>query len=125
MSEDTKPQPESTIIRVVSVKVSRRVDLGYVPYIVYLKQLNGRPAPFGTRDQSNTEFDVFMSAEVGAGVLPEDVLYDLATRANEMVDQVVKEAYPKAFTLAAENDIPEDVFVVGSTKVVAAPAGEF
>ena len=102
----------------VSVKLTRRVDLGFAPYIAYLKKLgkNGNPK-FGTRDMSQAEMDFFMSATIPVDKLPEEVLYDLTRRANALADQVLREEFPRAFNIAAEVGVADDMFVVSSTNV--------
>lgn len=114
-----------TTLKTISVKLSRQVDLGYVPYIEYIKSLNGKPAPFGTRDNSRAEFDVFASAEVGTNDTVESVVRMLTTEVRRVSDQVMREAYPKAFVKAAELEVPEEQFTISKTTVERAAAGEF
>ena len=121
MSNDTpnvvETAPVATHIKTVSVKYSRRVDLGYLPYRAYLKSLNGKPAPYGSRDHSEAEFDVFMSAEVGTEVEPEQVLADLKNEVKVMVDNFLKEAFSGTFTQAKQQEVPEEAFSVSRTTV--------
>ena len=123
MSNDTpsnvlvEEMPVETHIKTVSVKYSRRVDLGYLPYRAYLKSLNGKPAPYGSRDHSEAEFDVFMSAEVGTDVEPEQVLADLRDEVKAMVDNFLKEAFSGTFTQARQQDVPEEAFSVSKATV--------
>lgn len=113
---DTTPVAETTI-RTISIKVSRRVDLGYVPFIEYLKRLGNKQAPFGTRDQSNVEFDVFISADMGTNDVVEEVVRSLASRAHNEVSRVMAQLHPEVFGIAVQQDVTEDAFVVGKTIV--------
>ena len=115
MAEETTSR--ETTLKTVSVKVSRQVDLGFVPYIKYIKQLGNKPIPFGTRDQSRTEFDVFLSAEVGTGDTAERVIAELAKTGHEMTDRILREQYPEAFREAVRAEVLEEAFVISRTTV--------
>jgi hypothetical protein len=118
VSEPVEVTPAEVQVTSVSVKLTRRVDLGFAPYIAYLRKLgkNGNPK-FGTRDMSQAEVDLFLNATIPAGMLPEDAMYDLLKRANALADQILEEEFPRAFNAATENNIAEDMFVVKSTSV--------
>lgn len=106
-------------VTTVSVKFSRRVDLGYKPYIEYLKALGNRPVPFGTRDNSNMETDLYISAEVDEGESAELVGAELLVRARGMIDQNM------GYILGtAEAPTSEENFVIEKTEVVRVQ-GEF
>ena len=54
--------PEAPLITKVSVRLTRKIDLGYEPYMEYLQSLGNRAPAFGTRDQSNTELSAYVEA---------------------------------------------------------------
>jgi hypothetical protein len=124
-TEATTPEPRPTTLKTVSVKVSRQVDLGFVPYIKYIKQLGSKPIPFGSRDQSRTEFDVFLSAEVGTNDAAEAVIADLAKIGHEMTDKILREQYPEAFREAVKMELPEEAFIISKTTVERQLAEDF
>jgi hypothetical protein len=109
--------PENTTIKTVSVKVSRQVDLGYVPYIKYLYKLNGKQPPFGTRDQSRAEIDLFVSAEVGQNDTVENVITMLSGKAHEMSERILRENYADALLEARQAEVPEEAVVIGRTTI--------
>jgi hypothetical protein len=109
--------PENTTIKTVSVKVSRQVDLGYVPYIKYLYKLNGKQPPFGTRDQSRAEIDLFISAEVGQNDTVENVIQTLSAKAHEMSDQILRDNYADAFLEARQAQVPEEAVTISKTTI--------
>jgi hypothetical protein len=109
--------PENTTIKTVSVKVSRQVDLGYVPYIKYLYKLNGKQPPFGTRDQSRAEIDLFVSAEVGKNDTVENVITMLSGKAHEMSERILRENYADALLEARQADVPEEAVVISRTTI--------
>jgi hypothetical protein len=127
MSDETTiiVRPTETTLKTVSVKVSRQVDLGFVPYIKYVKSLNGKPIPFGSRDQSRTEFDVFLSAEVGSEDTAEHVIAELSRLGHEMTDRILREQYPEAFKEAVRMEVPEEAFTIRSTQVERVVVGDF
>ena len=116
-TETTTPEVRETTLKTISVKVSRQVDLGFVPYIKYIKQLGNKPIPFGSRDQSRTEFDVFLSAEVGTNDTAEAVIARLSKIGHEMTDQILREQYAGAFREAVKAEVPEEAFVISKTTV--------
>ena len=117
MAGEANNEVKPTTLKTVSVKVSRQVDLGFVPYIKYIRQLGSKPIPFGSRDQSRTEFDVFLSAEVGTGDTAEAVIADLSRIGHEMTDRILREQYPEAFREAVKMEVPEEAFVISKTTV--------
>ena len=125
MAEEATPEIKPTTLKTVSVKVSRQVDLGFVPYIKYIKQLGSKPIPFGSRDQSRTEFDVFLSAEVGTNDTAEAVIADLAHVGHEMANRILREQYPEAFREAVKAEVPEEAFVISRTTVERAAVEDF
>jgi hypothetical protein len=127
MSEETvvTETPTETRIKTVSVKISRQVDLGYVPYVRYLKELGNKPVPFGSRDQSRTEFDVFVSAEVGSEDTLENVIAMLASKAREFSNKFLRENFPSAFAEAAKMAVPEEAFVISQTTVERSKQGDW
>jgi hypothetical protein len=124
-TEVTTTEARPTAIRTVSVKVSRQVDLGFVPYIKYIKALNGKQIPFGTRDQSRAEVDIFVSAEVGTGDSLEEVILMLSDKAHDLSDQILRENYPDAFREAVQQEVPEEAFTIQKTIVARAMTEEF
>ena len=117
--------PEQTTIKTVSVKLSRQVDLGFVPYVAYLKKLNGKQPPFGTRDQSRAEFDLFVSAEVGANDTVDNVAIMLSQKAHELADRILRENYAQAFAEAREAEVPEEAFTISKTIVEQAVGADY
>ena len=117
--------PENTTIKTVSVKVSRQVDLGYVPYIKYLYKLNGKQPPFGTRDQSRAEIDLFVSAEVGQSDTPENVITALSAMAHEMSNRILRENYGDALLEAQAASVPEEAVVISKTTIETTVKDEF
>ncbi len=80
---------KETKVTVVSVKLSRKYDLGFAPYMAYMKSLNGRAPAFGTRDNSNMELDVYLSAELGTEDTVDEVGAVLVDRARGILDNGV------------------------------------
>jgi hypothetical protein len=109
--------PENTTIKTVSIKVSRQVDLGYVPYIKYLYKLNGKQPPFGTRDQSRAKIDLFVSAEVGQHDTVENVITMLSAKAHEMSERILRENYADALLEARQAEVPEEAVVISRTTI--------
>lgn len=101
---------ENTIITNVSVKFSRRLDLGYPPYIKYLRELNGRPVPFGTRDNSNLEMDIYISASIGANDSADVVAQELIVKARQLLDANLG-------LQVSDVGVDPDAFVVDKTEI--------
>lgn len=124
MSEETKTI-EPTRIKTVSVKISRQVDLGYVPYIQYLKKLGSKQPPFGTRDQSRVEYDIFLSAEIGTEADVNEVALDLGTKGKALIDELIANAHGAVAKEAKEENVPEEAFTISRTVVTREAVGDF
>jgi hypothetical protein len=112
----------------VSIKLTKRLDTGFIPYMRYLKTLNGKQAPFGTRSMDQVEVDVYLSAELGAGETPVQLSEDMIHSANTMLTGWFKANYPTAFPaseIKSEPKVNEEAFVVTSTEVSIEQGAEY
>jgi hypothetical protein len=98
-------------IETVGVKISRKVDLGYLPYKEYLKSLGSRPVPFGTRDNSNIELDVYLGAKLEEGEVAEEVANDLLIRAKAILEANMTEITGVTF------EQPQEAYVIEKTEI--------
>jgi hypothetical protein len=108
---------DETKVTVVSVKFSRRLDLGYPPYIKYLQTLGTRTPPFGTRDNSNMELDLYISAELGEGGDVDEAARELLVKARSIMDQNIGLVVPAAILNAG---VPDEAFIVDKTEITRA-----
>lgn len=70
----------------VGVSVTIKRDVGYEPYIQYIQSLNGANPPFGTRDHSTQEINLWQKAIVEEGDDPLEC-------ANGMVKELRKQIF--------------------------------
>jgi len=122
MSETTpnpaEQEPKTTRITVVSVKVKREVDLGFVPFMEYVKKLGPNKQPgFGYRDASRATFEIFMSAELGDDTTADELARDLSLQAHAIADRELRQNYPHAFKAAVKAEVPEEAFTIQSTVI--------
>ena len=106
-------------VTTVSVKFSRRLDLGYPPYIKYLQTLGTRTPPFGTRDNSNMELDLYISAEMTETEDADMVAKELLLQARSIMDQNLGLVVPAAVLNAG---VPEEAFMVDKTEITRVKA---
>lgn len=121
MENDTTQPAEQvkTRITTVSVKVKREVDLGYLPFLRYMKKNNYKQPPFGMRDASRASFEIYLSAELGEDMTVEQLATELSKQGHAIADRELRGQYPESF-LAAKAEtpvVPEEVFVISSTEV--------
>ena len=119
MSEETPTPatPQVTKVTIVSSSFELEADLGFPPYMAYMKSLGGKAPAFGTRDMTKATFRVFMSAEVADGDDPDVIAKDLAVRSTAIARQTLRETYGKVAKTAEEQKIPEEAFTISKTDV--------
>ena len=125
MENDTTTQPaeqeRTTRITTVSVKVKREVDLGYLPFLRYMKKNQYKQPPFGMRDASRASFEMYLSAEVGDDISVDELAAQLAQQGHAIADRELRKEYPESFPKAsapAETPvIPDESFVIATTEV--------
>jgi hypothetical protein len=111
-------ETKTSRITVVSVKVKREVDLGFVPFMLYVKKLGPHKQPgFGYRDASRASFEIFMSAELGEDMAADELATQLSLQAHAIADRELRSQYPESFKAAVKAEVPEEAFVVASTTV--------
>jgi hypothetical protein len=113
-------EPKKTVITTVSVKVRREIDLGFIPFMKYVKTLNGKTPGFGYRDASRATFDIFLSAELGDDRTAEQLAAELSETAHAIADRELRAEYPEAFREAVKAEVPEEAFTIQSTTVARA-----
>jgi hypothetical protein len=111
-------EPKSTTIKTVSVKVRHEVDLGYVPFIAYMRKMGHKNPPFGMRDASRATFDIFLSAELGDEMTAEELATQLSRQAHAIADRELRSQYPESFKAAVRAEVPDEAYVIKSTEVV-------
>ena len=99
------------IVTTVGVKVTRKIDTGYLPYMEYLKTLGNRTAPFGTRDNANIELDVYVGAQVEQWESAELVIKELLLHAKRIVDENAAEI------TGIKIEQPQEAYVIDKTEV--------
>jgi hypothetical protein len=105
-------------VTAVNVRTELDVDLGFRPYLAYLKELGGRPAPFGTREQSKASVSVYMTAEVEEGQDADEVAAVLTRKTQTAVRTAVRNAYAKILGMAEQvEEVPSDAFMIETTSV--------
>ncbi len=97
------------------VSISKKVDVGFAPYMAYLASLNGRGPAFGTRENSTVELTLWAKAQLGE---EEDLgaeVDSLARTLEAMIDRQLQ-------GMGVQPSGPEDVFI---EKKVAVAEGEW
>jgi hypothetical protein len=113
-------EPKKTVITTVSVKVRREIDLGFIPFMKYVRTLNGKAPGFGFRDASRSTFDIFLSAELGDDKTADQLAAELSEMAHAIADRELRAEYPEAFREAVKAEVPEEAFIIQSTTVARA-----
>ena len=126
MENDTTTQPAkqeqlATRITTVSVKVSREVDLGFLPFLRYMVKNKWKQPPFGMRDASRAKFEIYLSANVGEDMTAEQAAEMLALQGHAIADRELRKEYPDSFPKGAAKaetpEVPDEAFVIASTVV--------
>lgn len=73
-------------IEKVGVKVGRKLDIGFAPYMQYLDEIKPKSPAFGTRENSNVEIEFYVGALMEDGDDLLAVLVDLKDQANQLID---------------------------------------
>ena len=124
--EQPAEQETKTRVTVVSVRVKRELDAGYVPFLRYMKKTQYKNPPFGMRDATRATFEVFMSAEVGDDMTAEEVITELSRQGHAIADRELRQEYPEAFpqvpaaggpVKTVEPEVLEEAFLIASTTV--------
>ena len=117
-------QETKTRITTVSVRVKRELDVGYIPFLRWMKKNNWKKPEFGMRDATRATLEVWMSAEVGTDMTPEQVIGMLTDQGHAMVDGQLRTQYPESFPITARAEtktmapeIPDEAFVIASTEI--------
>lgn len=100
------------VIEKLGIKVTRKLDTGYSPYMEYLEELGNRSPAFGTRENSYYEADVYIGAVVEEGDDVNEVIDTLSEKAQEKCDALFEARFPGA--LASED---AEMFTVQETEV--------
>ena len=131
-TQNPAQQETKTRITTVSVRVKQELDIGYMPYLRYMKKTNWKSPPFGMRDATRATFEIWMSAEVGTDMTAEQVINMLSQQGHALLNQELRSQYPDAFPqapkLAVETkaaEVPEEAFIIASTEVVETPEGDY
>ena len=136
--ETTNPNPPAeqeskTRITTASVRVKTELDTGYIPFLRYMKKTNYKNPPFGMRDATRATFEIWMSAEVGADMTPEQVITMLSQQGHAIADRELRQQYPNSFwnvgpakvaETPAEAVMPDEAYVIASTEIVESPSAE-
>lgn len=72
-------------IEKIGASVTRKVDVGYRPYMEYLESLHGRNPAFGTRENSQTELSLWGTAIIEEGDDVDEVSEKLVDRLDGQV----------------------------------------
>lgn len=118
-------ETKATKITIVTVKVRRDVDLGYVPFMKVVAQYHGKNMPFGLRDASRATFEIHLSAELGTDMTADALAADLSEKAHAIADRELRSEYPESFKEAVKAEAPEEAFIVSSTTVERVVTGDF
>jgi hypothetical protein len=124
--QEVKP----TRITTVSVRVKQELDTGYLPFLRWMKKNNWKNPPFGMRDATRATFEIWMSAEVGTDMSPEQVIQTLATQGHALLNQELRAQYPEAFPQTPKPaepkaEVPDEAFLIASTEVTEGPTEEY
>ncbi len=102
-------------VKEIGVSISKKLDVGFIPYKKYLEELSGRPAPYGSRNNSNTELTFWQKAEIEEGEDADQALQAMAQGLNTLIDELLKGVYPEAF----DEETPQDQYLFDSAKTMA------
>ena len=123
-SVPAEQEPKRTRITTVSVRVKRELDVGYLPFLRWMKKNNWKKPEFGMRDATRATLEAWMSAEVGDDMTPEQALNMLIEQGHALVDGQLRAQYPESFPVTVKTtpvethpQIPEEAFVIASTEV--------
>ena len=135
--ETTNPNPPAeqearTRITTVSVRVKQELDAGYAPFIRYMRKTNFKKPEFGMRDATRATMEVWMSAEVGTDMTPEQVIQMLSQQGHAIVDHELRQHYPNSFFTGGAKvadtpavvEVPDEAYVIASTEIVDSPSVE-
>lgn len=101
-------------VTTIGVSVSKKLDTGYAPYIEYVQSCRNAKiqVPFGTRENSNIELNVYIGATVDENEDVETSIAELVGRANKMVDESIS-----AISGISPKELPEEAFTVEKTEI--------
>lgn len=101
-------------IKTITTRVRKVSDVGYNVYIAFLKSLNGKAPPYGSRNNSVVEAEVQLHAETENG--NEEDIANLIRSTIDAVDSAIR--------IETVKEDKEDMVVV-DTSAVDAPAMDF
>jgi hypothetical protein len=85
-----------------------------------MRKNNYKTPPFGMRDATRATFEVWMNAEVGEDMTPEQVITMLSQQGYAIADRELRNEYPDSFpaTNNAETpQVPDEAYLIASTTV--------
>lgn len=108
----------------IGVSVKRELDVGYAPYMEFIRQcaLERKPVPFGTREQSRQEITAWGKATLKEGEDASGAIQSLIQMLDGQVLQALRTLHPECFEgLPESTETLADEFAYQEVKAVINP----